>query len=272
MPVYMTETNEVSYPNIKQSWGITGIAVLLMIALTPVNLLLNYVVEKNVSFLVYYVLTMGLTFWIFHRKRTSKTAERGYNFQPGTARVMVLLAICVIALQIGILSPIVELIPMPEMIKKIFEDLAGRTDVFSFIAIVIAAPILEELLFRGIVLHGLLKRYSPVRSIIISSMLFGIVHLNPWQFIPAFILGILSGWVYSRTGKLTLSILIHMVNNLMAFISMTFWKEYGSLDVSLTELYGGPVNMALVILAAVGVAVTCLYFLRRDLTESRADL
>lgn len=45
---------------------------------------------------------------------------------------------------------------------------------------VIAAPVLEELIFRGMMLEGLLKKYSPVTSIIISSILFGVAHLNPW--------------------------------------------------------------------------------------------
>ena len=78
------------------------------------------------------------------------------------------------ALLFGVITPIDSLIPMPEILKKALLDLAGQNGIFSFLLIVIAAPILEELLFRGIILDGLLKNYSPLKSILISSFLFGL--------------------------------------------------------------------------------------------------
>jgi membrane protease YdiL (CAAX protease family) len=75
---------------------------------------------------------------------------------------MMLIPIAVIGLQIGLISPIVDLIPMPESIQKIFLEFSKQNGPFSFMAVVIAAPIFEELIFRGVILDGLLRNYSPL--------------------------------------------------------------------------------------------------------------
>lgn len=103
-----------------------------------------------------------------------------------------------------------------------------------------------------------------------SSILFGIVHLNPWQFISAFIIGLFSGWVYYKTRNLTLSILIHFVNNLFAFGAMYFDTETIT-DKSLPELYGGFFNLVATIFGAIVVAAVCLYFLRLEIKNTEAN-
>lgn len=265
----MTEENRISYPNIGQAWGIVGISILSMILFSPVNILLNTITGKEISFLIYYLLAMGSTFWIAHLKRKKGTSVSGYNFDFGSAKIIILVSIAIIAIQIGIISPVVSIMPMPEFMEKVFLELAKGNGVFSFIAIVVAAPILEELVFRGIILDGLLKKYSPIKSILISSILFGVVHLNPWQFIGALIIGIFSGWVYYETKKLTLSILIHFVNNLFAFGSMYFMDLETIMDKSLTELYGGFLNLIVITFGAVVVTVICLYFLRLEIMNKK---
>ena len=88
---------------------------------------------------------------------------------------MLILFFMTIALMI-LIEPLTALIPMPEWFKKIMED-AIRPDIYSFITIVILAPILEELLFRGIILEAFLKNYSPWKAIIWSSIIFGVFRL-----------------------------------------------------------------------------------------------
>ncbi len=79
--------------------------------------------------------------------------------------------------------------------------------------LVIVAPVTEELLFRGIILRGLLSRYGPVLSVGVTAFLFGVVHLNPWQFVSAFWLGVAFGWFYLRTGSINIAILGHAISN-----------------------------------------------------------
>ena len=265
----MTNESLTTYPSIAQSWGIAGISILFMILFSPVTIVLNALaVPREISFLLYYVLAMGSTFAFVHLKRKQHTGASDYNFNLSSWKIMILVSIATIALQTGIMSPLVNAVPMPEFIKNIFRELAKQSGVFSFITIVVAAPILEELIFRGIILNGLLKRYSPTRSIVISSILFGAVHLNPWQFIAAFCLGSFSGWVYYKTQKLTLSILIHAVNNSIGFIGMYFMGSESMMDKSLSELYGGVLNLVLTIMGAVAVAAVCITLLISELSKT----
>lgn len=264
----MIDENKTSYPSIKQSWGIVGICIAAMILFSPVNILLNNFAGKEISFLISYLLAMGVTFWIAHLKRKKWTGVDEYDLRLSSAKIAALIFLSVIAIQIGIVSPVVSLIPMPESMKGIFLEFAMRNSIFSFIAIVIAAPVLEELIFRGIILNGLLKRYSPLKSIVISSILFGVVHLNPWQFVAAFVIGMFSGWVYYKTNKLALSILIHFANNLFAFGSTYFVDAESILNKSLPELYGGFLNMVVVTFGAIVAATICLYFIRTEFEKT----
>lgn len=259
--INMTEGNEINYPSIKQSWGIVGIVLLSMILLSPINIFLNNVLSKEISSLVYYLFSMGAAFWIIHQIRKNRTGVSEYNFDFSSDKIMLLVSIAIIAIQTGISSPIIELLPMPDFVKNIFLEFANQNGVYSFITIVIAAPIFEELIFRGIILNGLLKKYSPLKSILISSILFGVIHLNPWQFISALILGMFSGWVYYKTKKLTLSILIHAVNNSIGFMAMYFMDARIMMDRSSAEFYGGYLNLFLVVVGAIMIALICIYLL-----------
>ena len=260
------EEKEINYyPTIKQSWGIVGVSILSMILFGVFYVLLSRIVDEELSFLIYYLLSMGAVFWIAHLKRKKWTNVGVYHFGFSSGKIIILISVAVIAIQIGIISPIVSLVPMPEFMKNVFIELAKRNGMFSFITIVIAAPILEELIFRGIILDGFLKKYTPLTSILISSALFAVVHLNPWQFISALIIGIFSGWVYYKTKKLTLSILIHFVNNLAAFSSVYFLHAEVAMDMPLTEQYGGFLNLVMITFGAIVVAVICLYFLRLEI-------
>lgn len=178
---------------------------------------------------------------------------------------MTLVLIMTIALQTGITSPILNLMPVPEFMQKVFNELGKRTGIFGFLTIAIAAPVLEELIFRGIILDGLLKTYSPLKSIVFSSVLFGIVHLNPWQFVSAFIIGLFSGWVYYKTKKLTLSIMIHAVNNLFAFAGMYLMNSETLVNQPLSETYGGLANFVLITVGIIAVGMICLYHLSSEL-------
>ncbi|MEE4198668.1 MAG: type II CAAX endopeptidase family protein [Bacteroidales bacterium] len=258
----MKENTTKFFPNIAQSFGITGIVILGMIVFSPLNFLLNQIMGTEASMLIYYLLSIGVPFWIIYSIRKGKTGVQSFNLSMKNKQIIPWIVIGAIALLFGIVSPISSLIPMPESIQKMFMDFAGNTGVFSFILMVIAAPVLEELIFRGIILDGLLKKYSPVLSIFISSLLFGLVHLNPWQFVTGLIIGIFSGWIYYKTRSLSYSIIIHAAANLSGFIMRFFIGEDSSVTESALEMYGGLTNLLLVTGGSIVVITICIYFLR----------
>jgi membrane protease YdiL (CAAX protease family) len=102
--------------------------------------------------------------------------------------------------------------PTPAFFHAWFDHL-HRSALFAPIALVIAAPVLEELLFRGVILRRLLVSGTRLRAVVLSSLLFGAIHLNPWQFLGAFSGGLLLGWIYVRTRSLWLCIAGHALNN-----------------------------------------------------------
>lgn len=88
----------------------------------------------------------------------------------------------------------------------------------GFFAIAVAAPLVEELLFRGL-LQNALGKYVPVwGAIILSSFLFSLVHLQPYAIPGLMSLGIAFGYLYHRTGSLRTNIILHMANNALALI------------------------------------------------------
>ena len=116
-------------------------------------------------------------------------------------------------------EPISALLPeMPEWFEEVMSGLTGGNFILSFICVSIFAPLFEEWLCRGVVLRGLLTKMRPASAIAVSAAFFAVLHMNPWQALPAFLLGVVFGYVYYKTGSLKLTMLMHFVNNTMALI------------------------------------------------------
>jgi len=130
-----------------------------------------------------------------------------------------------------------KLIPPPpwfwELFSKIFESDFGWWGAFFRVAIV--APVVEELIFRGLILHGLRRNYNAIVAVIISALLFALFHLNPWQFPATFVLGLLLGWIMIRTNNILLAIIGHSINNLLVLLTITYWDQINSHAIFLME-------------------------------------
>jgi len=96
----------------------------------------------------------------------------------------------------------------------------------SLVALVIVAPLTEETLFRGVLLQGFRTHYRLWAAALWSALLFGLIHLNPWQFLPAVLLGLFFAWLVLRTGSLLPAILTHAAaNSLPLIVSVTGLSE-----------------------------------------------
>ncbi len=99
-----------------------------------------------------------------------------------------------------------------------FEDTNDFTGTISaFIALVIIAPIAEELLFRGYLFNRLKTAIDYRWAILISSLIFGLVHIQPNVAIDTFVLAIYLGLLLYRTQNIAASVLLHMIKNGVAF-------------------------------------------------------
>jgi len=90
----------------------------------------------------------------------------------------------------------------------------------------------EELAFRGFILSGLLKRFRPRTAILLCSFLFALFHMNVFQFLPAFFLGVVLGLLTVRSGSLVPAILFHALHNSVLILATsggrTVWLDYYS--------------------------------------------
>lgn len=92
----------------------------------------------------------------------------------------------------------------------------------TFLVAVVAAPLTEELFFRGFFFAGLRQRLGWVWAAAISGVIFGLFHLDPLQFVPLTVVGILLAAVYHYTNSIWLPIILHASLNLFG-LSIAFW-------------------------------------------------
>ena len=153
------------------------------------------------------------------------------NFAPKNGWYLALLCMVMTLCASFCTEPVGNLLPpMPEWLEKTLGDLTGGPIWISLLCVSIFAPLFEEWLCRGMVLRGLLnyertdaegnkvRGLKPWLAIVVSAAFFAVIHMNPWQAIPAFVLGCIFGYVYWKTGSLKLTMLMHFTNNTFAVI------------------------------------------------------
>ena len=109
--------------------------------------------------------------------------------------------------------------PVTPFFYELFHGLFYTDDVISSIfLLLIVAPLTEEILFRKIILSGFINNYGITKAIILSSIMFGTIHLNPWQFIPATAVGFYFSWLYIKTNSIIPCIFAHGTFNVLPFL------------------------------------------------------
>jgi membrane protease YdiL (CAAX protease family) len=136
------------------------------------------------------------------------------------APVIVLFAVGYpLVVQIAMITEL--LLPMPDFLTQLFEELLGTQDqaLSALVLLTVIAPLTEEFVCRGWLMPALLDRWRPSRAIALTALIFGLMHLNPWQFFYAFYLGAWLGWVYARTRSVWPCVAGHAVNNGLAWLT-----------------------------------------------------
>ncbi len=116
---------------------------------------------------------------------------------------------------------LVEWFPLSRAETAMFEEM-GSGSLAAIIGACVLAPILEEMLFRGIILGSFLRLYSRWAAILGSAALFGLAHMNIYQFAAAMVMGTVAGWLYERTSSLLPCIALHgAYNGLLTIIELS---------------------------------------------------
>ncbi|MDH6593116.1 membrane protease YdiL (CAAX protease family) [Variovorax sp. TBS-050B] len=112
----------------------------------------------------------------------------------------------------AVLYLLVRVAPLSAWEESMFSRMADGS-IAATLAVCVMAPLLEEMLFRGIVLRGFLRRYGRWQAIVGSALVFGAAHMNIYQFAVGLVLGTVLGWLYERTRSLIPCIALHAAYN-----------------------------------------------------------
>ena len=168
--------------------------------------------------------------------------------------------------------------------KEIFETLFGKDSIFfledmvrifgswplsfALLAIAVGPGFAEELFCRAFLGRGLVGNYGIVSGVIITSLFFGILHLDPRQVAYASLIGLLLHSAYILTRSLWIPILLHVVSNGLSMIALHLPSEF-------QELGETPQKIPVYIFAAAGILVLtvgwALYESRARLLSTNAD-
>ena len=155
---------------------------------------------------------------------------------------------------------------LPNFLNDSFEGIVNTPG--GYLALGIIAPLAEEVVFRGAILRSLLEKFSkPWTAIAISALLFALIHLNPAQLPHAFVVGLLLGWMYWRTGSIIPGVLLHVVNNTVSYIMMRLYPQVE--DLSLADIFGSEVSVWKAVGFSLLILLPSLYQLHLRMKRAR---
>lgn len=165
---------------------------------------------------------------------------RGFDLEATLSLRRVRLGVCVWAsvgaISVGTVSgvllwPVIE--AMPWLISKELEFLvqlsrfsAPVVYLFYALSLSVGPALSEELAFRGLILQGLRSSLGAVSAVVLSALLFGVMHLDPLQGLGAFITGLYLGYLTVRSGSIYPAIAAHGVNNLWATLEASLRQAF----------------------------------------------
>ena len=213
--------------------------------------------------------------WLYvsAKSRRNEFFETGYALDSshfgslGAFSMAVIVSIATMAMAFMADSLNVLMPEAPEWFEKAMEQIMDAPVWITLISVSVFAPLFEEWLCRGMVLRGLLQKTHPASAILVSAAFFAVLHMNPWQALPAFLLGILFGYVYYKTGSLKLTMLMHCVNNTMAVVFSkipSLEEAEGFADVLSPWAYAGVLVACIAFVAATAVVLRNIPFSKDD--------
>jgi uncharacterized protein len=225
---------EKKFPGIGAAVGLLFLAVFIQFVFSAGILLVNWISKRNLDLniltsslsvvIVLYVATFGgviLIGWLL--ARTPFRELYRFTFFPWKITLWYLpLLAGLVVLLLELMAVVTHILPVSSWLMELMRRLMEESLWLALLFGGLIGPLLEEMLFRGLILRGFLDRYKPWHAILLSALLFGVFHLNVWQFFTAFFLGLLLGWLYWKTGSLWPCFILHALHNSTVTLSGTF--------------------------------------------------
>jgi len=248
------------FPNVWFALLILVLLVALQIVIAVVAYKLGYVYKsgdpKAIGLIT--VLSCGIMFALLMGYKRLSYAEL---FNPSSNSFISIIVVLFIPLLLTMgsavfwIAELTQLImsfaPLEENEVAVFERMLDGGFV-SVMTVCVIAPVIEEMLFRGIFLRSFLVNYSPNKAIYLSALLFALFHMNLFQIPTAFIIGCIFGWLYVRTRSLWPCILGHALYNTCVVV---IWSSMDKSEQVLAQSTAQPGSAMISVMA---IAVSAL--------------
>lgn len=172
---------------------------------------------------VYYIVqmlpTIAFIVWLRHRAGRGAAIHLGLRH---TNLPMILWGVVLVMASGVVIEPLLGLFP-----TEAYDNVQQTIGLggWAILSTVVAAPILEEILFRGLIFESCAEHWGRGVGLVVSALLFGVIHIVPVQVVNAFVVGLILGYVYLRTRSLLSVIIIHAVNNAIAYATMALFGD-----------------------------------------------
>ena len=210
---------------------------------------------------VTYFVSMSVTLagFLFYRRRRHGPAVVARFSRRGLNPVLLLWGVFFMLSTSVVLEPLLSL--MPEV-----PNVYGR-GAWAIVTVVVMAPLFEEVIFRGVLLESTRARYGVVAAWLLSSAIFGIVHVHPTVVVNAFVMGLVLAFIYLRTDSLWSAIILHAVNNGIAYLALIA----GHGNSMLIDMVGSRTLYVLLYIAALAVFAVSGYMMLVSLRRLKAE-
>jgi membrane protease YdiL (CAAX protease family) len=139
----------------------------------------------------------------------------------------------------------------------------NKVDLWYFFYMCLIAPVFEEILFRVLILGNLLRLFSPLIAIVVSSILFSLLHLS---ILETFLFACFIGWIYYYTQNIIYPIIIHGFSNLLAFATRYLLSHgYSSFNEINSLFDDNKVVISTICLSFILASIYYLYRMQRRL-------
>lgn len=207
------------------------------------NLIMNkmgiiLIISSLVSLLVYIL--------IF--KIREKSFMKNLSFKKVSVKYALFLSLFSICISLFTISLVNILTPVFPDYSKVSQDMAsGMNSILGILAVVLFAPIFEEILFRGLIFKELYKSSPLWLALILQAIIFGVAHGNKLQFIYTFILGLALALNYHWTKSIIAPIILHCTYNILGTLVVPILVYYTQSLIYVYMLLGGIGSILLMI-------------------------
>ena len=158
-----------------------------------------------------------------------------------------------------------QLPELPNLVEQEFDLILQNR--WGYVVIGLLASLSEEVVFRGAILRSLLRssRLPVWGAIALSALMFSVIHLNPAQLPHAFIIGLLLGWMYYRTGSILPGVAYHWANNSVAYV---LYNLYPDPDMKLIDLFGTDSRVLMAVGFSLLILLPALYQLHLNMRRA----